>query len=84
MRRLRLNQVEMARLLGVSVAAVNRWLNGNREMPETVLRLLVLLDNGRNKDALAALHRYDPNPYATAAREMVGKRGPGRPPNPVS
>lgn len=74
------NQVQMSQLIGVSEGAISRWLKKNRSIPETVRRLLVLLDNGRNKVGLQALERYDP--FTTAAREIIGKRGRGRPPRP--
>jgi predicted transcriptional regulator len=57
---LHLTQTGVALLLGTSLGSVNRWLADERTMPEPVRRLLVLLDNGRNKAAIRALDVYDP------------------------
>lgn len=75
MKRLNLNQFQLAVLLGVNYAAVSRWLAGNRRASEPIRRLLVLLDNGRNTEAIAALDRYDPEGAALRNRA----RSPGRP-----
>lgn len=75
MKQLKLNQFQMAVLLGVNYAAVSRWLAGNRQISEPIKRLLVLLENGKNTEAIAALDRYDPE--GAALRDF--KRKPGRP-----
>ena len=57
---LHLTQSGLAMLLGTSLGSVNRWLADERTMPALVRRLLVLVDNGRNKAAIRALDAYDP------------------------
>lgn len=75
MEHLNLNQAQLGELLGVTYGAISRWLAGNRPISETARRLLVVLNNGKNKEALAALDRYDP----VSATARTTKKKLGRP-----
>ncbi len=43
--RQKLPKAEFAKIIGVTPSAVNHWLTGIRDIPETVVRLLLFFDD---------------------------------------
>ena len=75
--KLQCSRAFLGKILGVTTAVVHNWLTGKRSPGPDVLRLIWMIRNGRDQQAIDRLRQFEP--IGLAAIEMLEGRPPGRP-----